>query len=181
MTKPLVITSDVTIDLNGHDIQGGLFTESDGEITEGSTDSYAFWVKDGGKLTINGNGSVKTQPSTFSMAVWAQGGEVIINGGEFENTGNNCDLIYASAGGKVEIYGGKFIANLNEGAPGTANQYPALNIKDADRTISSIIVYGGSFFLFDPANNKSEGNNTSFVAEGYKSVASGKWYIVSQQ
>ena len=47
---------------------------------------------------------------------------------------------------------------------------PALNIKDKDRDNSSITVYGGKFYGFDPANNLSEGKNTNFVAEGYKSI-----------
>lgn len=105
------------------------------------------------------------------MAVWAQGGTVIINGGKFYNEGEGSDLIYASAGGKVYIYGGEFYPNKKqEGVDGTANPYSALNIKDIDRGISEIKVYGGKFYNFDPANNLSEGPNTNFVAEGYKSV-----------
>ena len=56
-----------------------------------------------------------------------------------------------------------------EGVPGTRNEYCALNIKDADRKTSSIIVKGGTFYNFNPANNFSEGPNTNFVANGYTS------------
>ena len=45
-----------------------------------------------------------------------------------------------------------------------------MNIKDRDRANSSIVVYGGTFYGFDPSNNLSEGPNTNFVAEGYQSV-----------
>jgi glycosyltransferase involved in cell wall biosynthesis len=101
-------------------------------------------------------------------------------GGKFYNNGNNSDLIYASNDALVEIYGGEFHANKNEGAEGTKNAYPALNIKDAHRKTAKIIVYGGKFFGFDPANNVSEGSNTNFVADGYKSIEiePGVWEVM---
>ena len=169
--EPAVIETKMFIDLNNKTITGGVFAESGGTVNEGNTDSYAFWVKEGGELIINGDGIVKSQDAQYSMAVWAQGGKVTINGGKFYNEGEGSDLIYASAGGKVYIYGGEFYPNKKqEGVDGTANPYSALNIKDIDRGISEIKVYGGKFYNFDPANNLSEGSNTSFVAEGYKSV-----------
>ena len=172
--KPLILGSatDNFVKLNNHKITAPIFTESNGEVIEGTTDSYAFWVKDGASLTIDGNGEVVAQEATYSMAVWANGGKVIINGGTYRNGGDSCDLIYASNGGKVYIYDGEFIANgpASGNAPGTKNSYSALNIKDKDRDICEIVVYGGRFHNFDPANNYSEGNGTNFVAEGYKSV-----------
>ena len=169
--EPAVIETKMFIDLNNKTITGGVFAESGGTVNEGNTDSYAFWVKEGGELIINGDGIVKSQDAQYSMAVWAQGGKVTINGGKFYNEGEGSDLIYASAGGKVYIYGGEFYPNKKqEGVDGTANPYSALNIKDKDRDTSSIVVYGGKFYNFNPADNKSEGPNTNFVAEGYKSV-----------
>ena len=150
---------------------GELFTESNGQILEGNSDSYAIWVKEGGEITINGDGEVRSQDARYSIAVWAQGGEVIINGGKYYNEGEGSDLIYASAGGKVYIYGGEFYPNsMQEGVAGTANDYSALNIKDSDRATSEIVVYGGKFYNFNPADNVSEGPGTNFVAEGYESV-----------
>lgn len=169
--EPAIISSEMFIDLNNNTITGGLFAESNGGVSEGNSDSYVFWIKKGGELIIDGDGIIKTQPAKYAIAVWAQGGTVIINGGKFYNDGEGSDLIYASAGGKVYIYGGEFYPNKKqEGVDGTANPYSALNIKDIDRGISEIKVYGGKFYNFDPANNLSEGSNTSFVAEGYKSV-----------
>jgi hypothetical protein len=113
------------------------------------------------------------------MSVWAKGGEVIINNGTFRNGGDNCDLIYASKGGKVKIYGGNFIANGSTGTkPGTKNPYSALNVKDGDRSISSIEVFGGRFYKFNPQDNLSEGEHTNFVAEGYKAIQDGDWWEV---
>lgn len=183
VVEPVAVKSgesvlEVTVDLNGNDITAPLFTESDGNIATGDTDSYAFWVKEGGKLTINGNGNVTTQACKYSIAVWAQGGEVVINGGNYENAGEGSDLIYASAGGKVTINGGTFKANKKQaGVEGNNNEYSTLNLKD--NTGSTIIVYGGTFYNFNPADNFSEGPGTNFVATGYNVVQSGEWYTVT--
>lgn len=143
--------------------------DAEGNVTE--TDSYGLHVIKGGEIVIDGDGEIEAQEATYSMAVWAQGGKVIINGGTFKNAGDGCDLIYASAGGNVEIYGGEFYATPNKGdVPSTKNKFSALNVKDRDRVNSSIVVYGGTFYGFDPSNNLSEGPGTNFVAEGYKSV-----------
>lgn len=167
-----VILKDVktNVNLNGKVVTAPVFAEKGGEIVEGASDSYAFWVKEGADLTIEGDGEVVAQAADYSMAVWANGGKVAIKGGKFYNNGDNSDLIYASNGSQVEIFGGEFHANENKGAAGTKNRFPALNIKDKDRANSSIKVYGGKFYGFDPANNVSEGPNTNFVAPGYKSV-----------
>ena len=165
-----VLNSSATIKLDGGTIKAQVFAESNGEILEGNTDSYAVWVKDG-EVTIEGNGKIVAQDADYSMAVWAQGGTVIINGGTFENAGDGCDLIYASAGGKVIINDGIFKATEYLGIePGTSNKHSALNIKNSDREISSITVYGGTFYGFNPADNISEGEGTNFVAEGYESI-----------
>ena len=171
-----------TVNLNGKAVTGPVFAESNGEVVEGNSDSYVFWTK-GGELVIEGNGRVEAQDAKYSMAVWAQGGKVTINGGEFYNHGDGCDLIYASNGGQVEIHGGEFHATERSGAvEGTQNKFSALNIKDKDRETSSIKVFGGKFFGFDPANNLSEGPNTNFVAEGYKSVEveTGVWEVMPE-
>lgn len=166
---PIVINDVTNVNLNGKKITAPIFSESNGEVLEGDSDSYGFWVKEG-ELTIEGDGEVVAQKAKYSMAVWANGGKVTIKGGKFYNNGDNSDLIYASNGSLVEIYGGEFYANKNEGASGTKNDYPALNIKDKDRKNTSILVYGGKFYGFNPADNVSEGADTNFVAKGYKSI-----------
>lgn len=175
---PIMITKDTTIDLNGYNIINPYsFTDE----SDNSLNSYVFWVKSG-KLTIKGNGKIQSSDSQYSMAVWANGGDVDIYGGSYYNEGRGSDLIYASAGGNVNIYGGEFIACKKVGnVAGTANIYTALNIKDRDRDKSSIKVYGGKFYKFDPANNLSEGPNTNFVAEGYQSIKDYDWFVVSAE
>lgn len=171
LSTPTIVEKELFVNLNNNTITGPLFAESNGKLVEGDTDSYVFWVKKGGKLTLNGEGTVKSQACKYSMAVWAQGGEVIINGGTYENAGEGSDLIYASAGAKIEINGGEFKAcEKQEGVSGTNNLHSALNIKDSDKKTTSIVVKGGKFYGFDPANNVSENPKQSFVADGYESV-----------
>lgn len=187
IVEPVVATKaetvlEVTIDLNGKDIIAPLFAESNGTISVGNTDSYAFWVKKGAKLTINGNGNVTTQACKYSIAVWADGGEVVINGGTYANDeeGEGSDLIYAKNGGKVSIYGGEFIANTKkEGTDGTNEKRSALNLH-GNTTGNEIVVYGGRFFEFDPSNNASENPAENFCADGYAAYNLGDgWYEVA--
>lgn len=182
---PSEVINKVSIDLNNNNIVGGIFAESGGSVVEGTSDSYAFWVKEGGDLTIEGDGEVVAQEATYSMAVWANGGDVTIKSGTFRNGGDGTDLIYASNGGNIYIYGGEFIGAGNTGSePGTANKFSLLNVKDKDYKsgISNIIVYGGKFHGFNPADNLSEGKNTNFVADGYKSIEieEGVWEVVKE-
>lgn len=173
LSQPLILNNpdaEVSIDLNGNNVIAPVFAESNGEIIEGNSDSYAFWVKDG-VLNISGDGEVKALDATYSMAVWANGGTVNISGGNFYNGGDGTDLIYASNGGTVNISGGYFECALNSGnTPGTSNKRSTLNIKDKDRDTTNINVTGGIFKEFDPSNNLSEGPNTNFVSNGYESI-----------
>lgn len=175
---PLSVSKKIVFDLNGKNISVGAFTESNGTISAGNTDSFAFWVKNGGDLTITGEGEISTAACDYSIAVWAQGGKVTINGGKFTNAGEGSDLIYASANGHVVINGGEFVAcEKQDGVDGTDQAYSVLNLK-GDNTGSSITCYGGRYYKFDPANNKSENPAVSFVAPGYESVVDGDYFKV---
>lgn len=166
---PLVLTgdTDVTIDLNGHNIVNN--TQVNGNYT------VVFNVTGKSHLTINGEGEVKALEETsdidgYRMAVWAYDDAVVdINGGYFYNKQINpgtSNLIYVMDNAVVNITGGKFeTAMLNE--HGTSF---LLNIYDHDRTTAKINVTGGQFVAFDPADCISEGPHTNFVADGYMSV-----------
>ena len=173
LSAPIAIEKDVTIDLNGYTLTNTPWDE------EGETNAYMFWVKKG-KLTLTGNGNVVVPDAVYSMAVWANGGDVEINGGTYKNGGDSCDLVYVSKAGNVEINGGEFVAAgpASGNAPGTKNPYSALNIKDANKSTCSISVKGGKFFKFNPADNLSENPKMNFVADGYESVADGDWFVV---
>lgn len=173
LDAPVKVTKDVTLNLNGKTVNTGVWEE------EGyGLNSYAFWVK-GGTLTINGDGKVIAGDARYSMAVWAEGGDVVINGGVYEQLSWG-DLIYASVG-VVTINGGTFIpSNKNYNSNGTKNEFCALNCKDANfkNGKTNIVVKGGKFFKFDPANNKSETGHPSFLAEGYTSTQEGDYWVV---
>jgi hypothetical protein len=175
LTAPIEITKDVTINLNGYTLTNTPWDE------DGESNAYMFWVKNG-KLTINGEGTVIVPDAVYSMAVWANGGDVEINGGTYKNGGDSCDLIYASKKGNVVINGGEFVAAgpASGTVPGTKNPYSALNIKDANKSTCSFSVKGGKFFKFNPADNLSESPKMNFVADGYESVAQGDWYVVRE-
>ncbi len=160
---------EITIDLNGMTISAEEDTAGDGvfHITAGT---LILEDSSEGEGTVNGRGQ-----NIWSIGIWADGGDLIINGGSYTNVGagedDHYDLIYVSKISQVEINGGTFKCHT-----------PAwtLNQKDADRETSSIAVKGGSFYQFDPDNNRAEGEGTSFVAEGYVSEKDGDNYIVRE-
>lgn len=166
---PLVLTgdTDVTIDLNGHNIVNKTQVHTNYTVV--------FNVTGKSHLTINGEGEVKALEETsdidgYRMAVWAYDDAVVdINGGYFYNKQINqgtSNLIYVMDNAVVNITGGKFeTAMLN--AQGTSL---LLNIYDRDRATAKINVTGGQFVAFDPADCISEGPHTNFVADGYMSV-----------
>ena len=80
--------------------------------------------------------------------------------------------------GTLKIEGGFFACTGYTGA----NEY-VLNILDRNRATSSIVVTGGTFVNFHPADNGAEGAHTNFVAAGYtveaETQANGDvWYTV---
>ncbi len=147
-----VIINNKEITIKEDTVGDGVFTVVDGTLTLE------------GKGTINGVGK-----NDYNMAIWAkENGKVIINDGYFTNEGATAivdpahfDLIYASGNAKVEINGGEFKCQTPKWT---------LNIKDRDRKTASIVVKGGKFHGFNPADCLTEGEGTNFVAEGYKVV-----------
>ena len=103
----------------------------DNEITSTTTD--AFVVNEGATLTINGNGTVKSN----GAPIRAIGGKVIVEGGEFTQTGawNTATSTYrysidSREGGEVIIKGGIF--NTNNGLISVSSD-------------SSVVINGGEF------------------------------------
>ena len=172
LAAPISVSKNVVVNLNGKTISI--------DRAEGKQD-YVFLVLAGGDLTINGEGKVAAGEAATSVAVWAYGGNVTINGGTYTNAGEGCDLIYADKGSVVTINGGTFQAvERKDGVDGTAERYSALNCRD--NSGSSFVVKGGSYYRFNPGNNKSENPAVSFVADGYEAyVIDADWYGVKAQ
>lgn len=142
-------------------------------ISEDLEGNGVFMVTEG-TLTLDGKGTVNgLDKSGWSMAVWAtDNGKVVIKDGYFTNLGahseedsEHYDLIYASKNGQVEILGGEFECETPQWT---------LNIKNESRETAKIVVKGGKFHGFNPAEAE-EGN---FVAEGYKVVEENNIFTV---
>ena len=177
ITEPLVVGAGVSSVINLNDF----------DIVAESTDAI---VVEGGNLTINGNGDVKaaTDDKSSANAIWVKYGNVVINGGNYYVGADNAfrnDCIYLGAASlkaeaanyksTITINGGTFEAKAQE-----YDQYWVLNVQDQFYAAGSdIVVKGGSYKNFNPANNKSEGANTNFVAPGYYSTKIGDYYVVS--
>lgn len=138
-------------------------------IPEDTEGNGVFKVTNG-TLTLEGKGIINgVGKNDWSMAIWAtDNGKVIINSGYFINVGataevdsDHFDLIYVSGNGQVEINGGEFQCETPKWT---------LNVKDKDRATASIVVKGGKFYGFNPADCETEGKHTNFVAPGYKVV-----------
>ena len=152
---------------------------------------YTFKNKKGtaldvrGSLTINGSGKVLCDGPVGEAhaAVFVQdSGKVVINDGYYySKKGNSCIYVQAgnktghtiTIGGEVKpLYYGGGIVEINGGVfEADANNF-VLNQNDYIENESCFSVKGGIFVGFNPAEvNECHGKVTSFVADGYKSVA----------
>mgnify|MGYP004513073007 CR=1 FL=1 len=163
---------------NANTVQNPIVFTEDGEynITGLRADGKSGVIRaDSGTLTLVGNGQVvaeQNEGSENSIAVWANGGDIVIKGGSYTHADGvdpDNSLIYALKG-TIKIYGGIFKA---------VDPRWTLNCQNAayrDKT-ANIVVMGGKFYKFDPSNlNVDDG--TSYVAAGYKVVQNGDWYEV---
>ena len=189
-TAPRTQDFELTLDLNGHTINGT------------SSTSYALRV-DYGEITVKdsvGTGGIE-YGKDYAFLVGHLAGDypskLIIESGNFTGktsvlqaglpggTGAN----YKYYGGDVLITGGIFniVPDTDETYDSEGNFKYGLNMLDMNESAyaggiyspSSITVKGGKFYKFNPANNLAEGTNTNFVADGFKSEKNGDWYEVT--
>ena len=170
-----VIEKTVVINLNGKTVNT---TEND------KSGDGVFCVKTGGVLTINdtaGGGKVNgVGGNPYNMAIWADGGIVVINGGNYTNEGakdpadsTHFDLIYAKNEGKVFINGGTFRCE-------TPNW--TLNSNNVHNKPGSFVVTGGSFYDYDPSAPKTDDPVISWCADGYEAKQNaGGYYVVTKK
>ena len=155
-----VISRSLTIDLNGMTVTGSGY---DAVFQIDNADAKVV-IKNGKVVAVEQSGSA----GKYTMAIWASkaGCEVTLEGLDVSQKITHTDdpqmdMIYAS-GGTITINSGNFVS----GTPAWT-----LNCNDTSykNGTAKIIVTGGTFVGFDPANNKAEGEGTSFVAAGYVS------------
>ena len=163
---------DVVIDLNEHKIT------ADWKDETGVVDVLWAHADENGNaptVTITGNGAMICGKNGDKVCVVSatDGAKITIENGTFTSGGSAC--IYASRNGEIVIKDGTFSADeLYYGV-----SY-LLDINEAEER-GTIIVYGGSFKNFDPANHTNDGaGNTNKVADGCHSIKNGDSYVVSK-
>lgn len=158
-TSSIISKSITTLNLNGKTIT----------TTAETTTNPSIMVRGTQQLTIQGSGTLN---ANGHIAIEANGEDAVITlGGTLFGrptyvTNREGELIYCYLG-TINITNGVF-RNDNENKEFLLNCYDA-NYKNGT---AKIVVTGGKFYDFDPANNTSEGENTSYVPEGYVSTES---------
>ena len=149
---------EITENMQANGRYGAVQAEKTAQFTI-NADVYAVYAKDSAGVGA-------------AMAVSADGNsKVIINGGDFRQVSVPasdpvCDLIYALGNAQIEINGGTFKAVT-----------PANTLNCKDGSNAKIIVKGGSFYKYNPAE-PTLGANEVVVAAGYHVVQDGDWYKV---
>lgn len=160
---------EVILDLNGHEINNAedLWNETTGD--------WSLVSVRGGSLTIKGDGLLKAKENDCFAVDVQDGGHVIIENGEYIS---NVHAVYVWVG-TAEIRGGKYSVQQKFSDPAKADEF-VLNCYDAHHRdgTAKIIVTGGEFVSFNPADCWAEGAHTNFLAPGYKSVKNGNVYSV---
>lgn len=160
---------DVVLDLNGHEINNAedLWNEATGD--------WSLISVRGGSLTIKGDGLLKAKENDCFAVDVQDGGHVIIEDGEYIS---NVHAVYVWVG-TAEIRGGKYSVQQKYQDPAKADEF-VLNCYDAHHRdgTAKIIVTGGEFVSFNPADCWAEGAHTNFLAPGYKTTeVLGTWYV----
>ena len=162
---------EVILDLNGHEINNAedLWNEATGD--------WSLVSVRGGSLTIKGDGLLKAKENDCFAVDVQDGGHVIIEDGEYIS---NVHAVYVWAG-TAEIRGGKYSVQQKFSDPTKADEF-VLNCYDAHHRdgTAKIIVTGGEFVSFNPADCWAEGAHTNFLAPGYKSVGINGSYFVAK-
>lgn len=167
---------DVVIDLNGKTISN---TADLWDVPDKYANNWSLLSVKGGTLTIKGAGTLQAKENDCYAVDVQDGGTVVIEDGAYVG---NIHAVYVQKG-TAEIRGGKY--SIQQTYPEAAKAYGfVLNCYDANRKngTAKILVSGGEFVKFNPADCVAEGAGTNFVIAGYKSVASGTdvWKVVKE-
>ena len=168
---------------------------------EETVDFASTLVVSEGNMTINATNKTientndlwDSKPNAWSLVSARETANVTVMGGNFKAKENDCYAVDVQDGSELVIEDGTFIGNIHAvyvlkgtayikgGFYSVQQKYPdankanefVLNCYDANRAngTAKIIVTGGTFVNFNPANCQAEGANTNFVADGYKVVS----------
>ena len=152
----IIDKNHVKLNLNGHN------------ITSTSAGNYgAFLFRGTQEVTIGGKGTIEARDG---ICIQSLSKDCVVNltGSTtiYHNNRSGGELIYCNLG-TINITNGTF---RNDGE----NKGFMINCYDQNRAAGTakIVITGGKFYDFDPGNNSAEGPGTSFLADGYESVAS---------
>lgn len=167
---------EVVIDLNGKTISN---TADLWDVPNTIANNWSLLSVKGGTLTIKGAGTLQAKENDCYAVDVQDGGTVVIEDGTYVG---NIHAVYVQKG-TAEIRGGKY--SIRQTYPEAAKAYGfVLNCYDENRKngTAKILVSGGEFVKFNPADCVAEGAGTNFVIAGYKSVASGTdvWKVVKE-
>lgn len=167
-TSVMTICYGSTLDLSGYGTFAGPSNKTSGNLNTAAIKTEKGNLNIYGSLKFEGGSG-----NTTNNAVYVYSGTTNIYSGYFHagldknGNANACILVDAwtspssSVKAYCNIYGGVFEAD---------DPKYLLNINDDVREYCSLLVYGGTFVGFNPADNTAEGEHTNFVAPGYKSV-----------
>ena len=167
---------EVVIDLNGKTISN---TADLWDVPNEDAGNWSLLSVKGGTLTIKGAGTLQAKENDCYAVDVQNGGTVVIEDGTYVG---NIHAVYVQ-NGTAEIKGGKY--SIQQTYPDAAKAYGfVLNCYDANRAAGTakILVSGGEFVKFNPADCVAEGAGTNFVVAGYKSVADGTdtWKVIPE-
>ena len=167
---------EVVIELNGKTIRN---TADLWDVPDAFARNWSLLSVKGGTLTIKGAGTLQAKENDCYAVDVQDGGTVVIEDGTYVG---NIHAVYVQKG-TAEIRGGKY--SIRQTYPEAAKAYGfVLNCFDENRKngTAKILVSGGEFVKFNPADCVAEGAGTNFVISGYKSVASGTdvWKVVKE-
>lgn len=167
---------EVVIDLNGKTISN---TADLWDVPDKFANNWSLLSVKGGILTIKGSGTLQAKENDCYAVDVQDGGTVVIEDGTYVG---NIHAVYVQKG-TAEIKGGKYSIRQTYPEAGKAYGF-VLNCYDENRKngTAKILVSGGEFVKFNPADCVAEGAGTNFVIAGYKSVASGTdvWKVVKE-
>ncbi|MBS6476987.1 MAG: hypothetical protein KH405_04090 [Firmicutes bacterium] len=132
------------------------------------------------KITVDGNGKFAAKEKDCFAVDVQDGATVTIKSGTFIG---NIHAVYVFEG-TATVEGGFYSVQQKYNVAGKENGF-VLNCYDANRAngTAKIIVKGGTFVNFNPADCWAEGAHTNFVADGYSVISEEQangdiWYTV---
>ena len=156
----VVNNKTATLDANGKTV------DNTKDIWNEDTGNWSLVsLRNKANLTITGNGNFKAKENDCFAVDVQDGSTVTIKNGTFVG---NVHAVYVLEGTAI-IEGGTYSVQQKYSDASKADEF-VLNCYDANRAngTAKIIVKGGTFINFNPADCQAEGAHTNFVANGYK-------------